>query len=228
MLAAAPGGDLLYAGFDDDRLHRIRYVGGNLPPTAVIAATPSSGPSPLNVSFTAAGFSDPEGHADLCVGPRRRRQLRRRHRPDQVVDLHWPTATTITARVLVSDTGGQSAVAAAPILLNGTRPTAVIDTPTGSLQWKVGDPIAFSGRGVNPDEPGGLLPPSALQWELNVHHCPSDCHVHGIETFNGVASGSFNAPDHEYPSFLELRLPSPIRPAPPAWPRSICSRRPRR
>ena len=207
VLAAAPGGDILYAGFDDDRLHRIRYVGGNLPPTAAIAATPSSGPSPLNVSFTAAGSSDPEGQTltyawdldgdgsfDDGTGQTR----------------SWTytgaAATTITARVLVSDTGGQSAVAAAPILLNGTRPTAVIDTPTGSLQWKVGDPIAFSGRGVDPDEPSGELPPSALQWELNVHHCPSDCHVHGIETFNAVASGSFNAPDHEYPSYLELRL----------------------
>ena len=93
-----------------------------------------------------------------------------------------------------------------PILLNGSRPTAVIDTPTGSLQWKVGDPIGFSGRGLDPDETGGLLPPSGLQWEVIINHCPSDCHVHRMQTFNGVASGSFTAPDHEYPSSLELRL----------------------
>jgi hypothetical protein len=30
--------------------------------------------------------------------------------------------------------------------------------------------------------------------------------VHNIQSFNGVAGGSFNAPDHEYPSYLELRL----------------------
>jgi glucose/arabinose dehydrogenase len=207
MLTTAPDGDVLYAGFDDDRLHRIRYVGGNLPPTAAIVATPSSGPSPLNVSFTAAASSDPEGQTltfawdldgdgsfDDGTGPTR----------------SWTytgaAATTITARVLVTDPGGQSAVAATAILLNGTRPTAVIDTPSGSFQWKVGDPIGFSGRGLDPDEPDGQLPAAALQWEVIIHHCPSDCHVHAMQSFNGVASGSFNAPDHEYPSFLELRL----------------------
>ena len=172
-----------------------------------IAAIPSSGASPLTVSFSAAGSSDPEGQTLTYAW-----DLDGDGSFDDGTGLtrSWTytgaAATTITARVLVSDTGGQSAVAAAPILLNGTRPTAVIDTPTGSLQWKVGDPIGFSGRGVDPDEPGGQLPASALQWEVIIHHCPSDCHVHSMQTFNGVASGSFNAPDHEYPSSLELRL----------------------
>ena len=41
-----------------------------------------------------------------------------------------------------------------------------------------------------------------------MQHCPDgvNCHVHTIQSFNGVASGSFSAPDHEYPSWLELRL----------------------
>jgi hypothetical protein len=39
-----------------------------------------------------------------------------------------------------------------------------------------------------------------------MHHCPSTCHTHPIQTFAGVASGSFTAPDHEYPSYLELKL----------------------
>ena len=39
-----------------------------------------------------------------------------------------------------------------------------------------------------------------------MHHCPSNCHTHAVQTFSGVASGSFAAPDHEYPSWLELRL----------------------
>ena len=41
-----------------------------------------------------------------------------------------------------------------------------------------------------------------------MHHCttPNDCHAHVVQTFPGVSSGSFNAPDHEYPSWIELRL----------------------
>ena len=32
------------------------------------------------------------------------------------------------------------------------------------------------------------------------------CHEHPLQTYSGTASGSFVAPDHEYPSYLELRL----------------------
>jgi hypothetical protein len=41
-----------------------------------------------------------------------------------------------------------------------------------------------------------------------MHHCftPSSCHTHTIQTFDGVSSGTFAAPDHQYPSWLELRL----------------------
>jgi hypothetical protein len=39
-----------------------------------------------------------------------------------------------------------------------------------------------------------------------MQHCPSTCHEHPLQTFAGTANGSFVAPDHEYPSHLELRL----------------------
>ena len=39
-----------------------------------------------------------------------------------------------------------------------------------------------------------------------LHHCPSNCHLHQIETISGVKSGVFEAPDHEYPSWLEIKL----------------------
>ena len=39
-----------------------------------------------------------------------------------------------------------------------------------------------------------------LRWSVIMHHCPSNCHEHSITEYVGVASGSFFAPDHEYPS----------------------------
>ena len=39
-----------------------------------------------------------------------------------------------------------------------------------------------------------------------MEHCPSDCHSHIITSFSDVKSGSFDAPDHEYPSHLKLSL----------------------
>ncbi len=83
-------------------------------------------------------------------------------------------------------------------------PTATILTPTAGTTWKVGDTIAFSGSASDPQE--GTLPASSLSWALVLQHCPSNCHQHQIQTWNGVASGSFSAPDHDYPSHLELHL----------------------
>jgi hypothetical protein len=65
-------------------------------------------------------------------------------------------------------------------------------------------PIAFSGSGTDVED--GTLPATALTWSVILHHCPSDCHTHVIQDIAGVRSGTFSAPDHEYPSYLELRL----------------------
>ena len=45
-----------------------------------------------------------------------------------------------------------------------------------------------------------------MYWEVRLQHCPSNCHTHLLQTFPGGDSGSFFAPDHDYPSYLELQL----------------------
>ena len=47
-----------------------------------------------------------------------------------------------------------------------------------------------------------------MHWAVILHHCitKTNCHTHLIQTFSSVASGSFAAPDHEYPSYLEIRF----------------------
>jgi hypothetical protein len=90
------------------------------------------------------------------------------------------------------------------ITAGNTPPTATINTPAAGTTWKVGDVIGFSGSATDPQQ--GTLPASALTWDLTLYHCPSNCHTHPLQSFVGVASGSFTAPDHEYPSYLELRL----------------------
>lgn len=71
----------------------------------------------------------------------------------------------------------------------------------------MGDTISFSGSAL--DGHDNPLPPSALSWTILLHHCvgsDSDCHIHILQSFDGEASDSFGAPDHEYPSFLEIQL----------------------
>jgi len=79
-------------------------------------------------------------------------------------------------------------------------PTATILTPVAGTTWRVGTVVSFSGQGTDPEE--GTLPASALNWQLTLQHCPSTCHPHPL----GEVSGSFTAPDHDYPSYLELTL----------------------
>ncbi len=112
---------------------------------------------------------------------------------------------TVTVRLRVTDPQGATATDAIVVNAgNNTAPVPVINTPGPSLTWRVGDLISFSGSAT--DTQDGTLPASALSWALVMNHCPSNCHQHPLQTFAGVASGSFNTPDHEYPSFLELKL----------------------
>ena len=89
-----------------------------------------------------------------------------------------------------------------PIVVGNDAPTAVIDTAT--TPWTVGQTITFSGHATDPEE--GTLSASRLTWDLTLMHCPQDCHEHPLQTFVGVASGSFAAPDHQYPAHLRLGL----------------------
>ncbi len=204
-LIAGPDGDIFYAGIHDDRLHRIRYFSGNLPPAAAIQANPSNGPSPLTVTFNGAGSSDPEGESLSHIW-----DLDGDGAFDDASGAAAQSTYTggemVTARLRVIDPSGLSDVAAVAIAANNSAPTATIDAPTRSFTWKVGNPITFSGHGADADEPSGVLPPSSLSWDVIMHHCPSNCHTHPIQNFAGVAAGSFAGPDHEYPSHLELRL----------------------
>ncbi len=85
-----------------------------------------------------------------------------------------------------------------------TPPTVAITSPAAGTTWKVGDPIAFEAAGS--DTQDGTLPPAAFDWTVLIQHCPSNCHSHTYQTFTDTASASFPAPDHEYPSHLELRV----------------------
>jgi PKD repeat protein len=204
-LKIGPGGDLFYVDMDDGTVHRITYTAANQPPTAVINASPTSGTPPLTVSFTSTGSSDPEGkpltyswdlNGDGTFGDA----------TGTTASYTYTTSGVYHPALRVTDDQTASDTATVTITVGNTAPTAVIDLPSSSLTWKVGDTINFSGHAT--DAQDGTLPASALNWSLILHHCftPTDCHTHLIQTSKGVASGLFTAPDHEYPCWLEVQL----------------------
>jgi endonuclease YncB( thermonuclease family)/PKD repeat protein/glucose/arabinose dehydrogenase len=202
-LQVGPGGDLFYADFGGT-IRQVSFTPGNQPPTAVATATPTEGAAPLTVQFDGSESSDPD--------------------PGDTLDYAWdldgdgqyddstvvtPRYTytspgSYTASLRVTDSHGEPSTAAVSINAGNTAPTATIDSPAPDIRWKVGDVVEFAGGAT--DAQDGPLPASRLSWTLVLHHCPSNCHTHPLQSFDGVAGGSFDTPDHEYPSHLELRL----------------------
>jgi glucose/arabinose dehydrogenase/PKD repeat protein len=204
-LQIGPNGDLFYVDLTGGTIRRISFFAANQPPTAVMQATPTSGNAPLTVTFDGRGSSDPDPGDKLTYSW----DLDGDGIFGDATTACCPTHTYVqpgsyTASLRVTDLNGASDVASTVITAANTPPAPAILTPSSTLTWRVGDAIAFSGRAT--DAQDGTLPASALSWALIVHHCPSTCHEHLIQSFVGVSSGSFTAPDHEYPSYLELRL----------------------
>ena len=203
-LQVGPGGDLFYVDFDGGTVRRITYTSANQAPVAVATATPTTGSAPLTVAFDGSGSTDPDAGDVLTYAW----DLDGDGAYDDATAARptytYTTQGTYTAVLRVTDSQGATATDSVVISVGNTAPTAVIQTPVAGTTWKVGDVLTFSGSAT--DAQDGTLPASAYRWDLVMQHCPSNCHAHPIQSFVGVKGGSFTAPDHEYPSYLELRL----------------------
>ena len=195
-----PDGWLYYADFGG-QIRRIRYAPANLPPTAAVSATPSFGPAPLVVSFDASASTDPEQQAltyawDLDDD-------------GQFDDATGPTPTfTFTepgqhrAHVRVQDPPGETDAATVTVQVDNALPALVITAPAAGTTWAVGDDIGFAATATDAQD-GDLS--GEIDWSLVLFHCSgATCHQHPITSWQNTASGSVDAPDHEYPSYLEL------------------------
>jgi glucose/arabinose dehydrogenase len=206
-LVAGPHGDLYYADLLGNRIVRIRYL---VAPVAKGKVTPAVAAPPVSVTLDASGSTDPDpeavltdwdwdlDHDGVFGGPA--------DKSGKVVTWDIATKGVYPITLRVTSSNGLTDTAELSVDASDAPPdTVTISSPDAGVTWSVGDVIDFAGSAHDPED--GAMPSSALTWTLVMHHCTgTDCHEHTIETFPGVASGSFAAPDHEYPSYLELRL----------------------
>ena len=179
-----PNGLLYYVALNDGELRRIRFNG----PHATAAADPTSGYSPLEVSFSSAGSFDPNGQDltyfwDFDDG----------NTSTQPNPMHTYTSgsvQTFNASLTVTNEDGDFSQDFVSITIGSLPPTATINTPLDGTHVDPGDVINFSGSGTDPDD--GALPPSALKWTVLLHH---NTHFHTFLEQTG-SGGSFVAEDY--------------------------------
>jgi hypothetical protein len=180
----------------------------NLPPIAQFVPSVRGGALPLSVTFNAAGSSDPNPGDRLSYSW------------DLNGDGVYGDATGVTATrsytvfqsvdvgLRVTDLAGNVATTHELIYPGNQSPAIQSVTTNVGSGWTVGQTVQFSAN-VTDDYP---LPTGAYNWELILHHCavtnPADCHAHVnvVGALSGSPSGSFVVPDHEYPTWLELKL----------------------
>lgn len=207
FLTTGPGGDIFYAALNAGTIQRIRY----LEPAAAFTATPTQGQVPLIVSFDGSSSIEPLPEDVLSYAWDLDGDGEFDDADDEEAAFLYDAVGNYSVRLKVTDQRGTANVSAPLVIkasaeppLVSTPPIVVIDTPSPSSRWKVGDTIQFSGHATDAED--GALPASALSWQIVIQHCPDGCHIHQLLTFDGVASGSVAAEDHDYPMRLELIL----------------------
>ncbi|HEX3173640.1 MAG TPA: PQQ-dependent sugar dehydrogenase [Solirubrobacterales bacterium] len=204
-LEVGPGGDLYYVKIFSQNaggtIHRISYDPGA--PVARLAADPRWGDAPLKVALDASASSDPNGDAlayewDLDGNGSFETKA------GATVEHTYNGSANVTVSVRVEDGKGKWSVARVTLYPDDSPPQPSIEEPGEDVTWRVGQEIDFSGAAT--DGGGDPLGDSSLYWKARLYHCPSACHAHPLQVFPGTGEGSFDAPDHDYPSHIEISL----------------------
>ena len=93
--------------------------------------------------------------------------------------------------VMITNIAGlvTSNVAVLTVIAN-SKPLAQIITPVKDITYVAGTSLGFSGAGSDAED--GILPASAMSWQINFHH---DTHKHDEPARNGISQGTFDIPD---------------------------------
>lgn len=210
QLMIGPGGDLFYVDLNNGKLQRFTYSGGqvNHAPSAVAIADKTSGAAPLTVQFSAASSADADAGDSLSYAWDLDADGDYDDSTAIAPSYTYSTTGTRVVGLRVTDRAGLTGTATVSINVGNTAPTIDFAAPLSTLKWAVGDTINFAATAT--DVQDGTLPASAFTWTLTLLHDnladPSSSHQHHIQTYAGVRSGTFVAPDHEYPSRLQLTL----------------------
>jgi glucose/arabinose dehydrogenase len=193
-------GRLYYLTIDDGAVHVIQFA-NEAPPTLSGPLRDTLVPKNVDASLTVS----PQGSYPFTF---------QWYADDQEVEGETSATLTIPAskidenvayRVRISNEfGAVLSNEAYASSTNDAAPTAKILSPLASARFRIGDVVSFVGQGLDDEAAGGVLPLSALRWQLDLLH---NGHVHpNTYVVSGVSSGSFKIPRHDDPGQFALRL----------------------
>ncbi|MBY5163860.1 ThuA domain-containing protein [Salsipaludibacter albus] len=159
-------------------LHRIDYISGSRSPIAQIDADPESGQAPLEVTFSGARSSDPEG-ASLSYAWD--------FDADGIVDATGVDAThtydevgVYDARLTVTDPEGKVGTATVPITVGNTEPDVEVETPPDGAFFDFGSTISWE---VDVTDAEDTIDPDDVIVQPALGH---DGHAHPTTEFRGL------------------------------------------
>ncbi|MFE9693263.1 ThuA domain-containing protein [Micromonospora sp. NPDC005806] len=175
-------------------IYRIDYVANSRPPVAKLTADKDSGPAPLTVAFSSAGSSGPDGTAIKYAW-----DFDGNGSVDSTAANPSHTYSTpgrFTARLTVTATNGQTAVAVQEITAGNTRPTVTLSVPDGAF-FDFGDRIPYTVTVTDPEENSIDCSKVVVQTQLG-----HDSHTHPLDNYigcSGVAATESNGGDGHGP-----------------------------
>jgi glucose/arabinose dehydrogenase len=228
-ISEGPGGYLYYAdlvseeGLGDGAIHRIAYRPDA--PTARLEASPPYGlydsSGEFEASLDASGSSDPSSDPltyewDLDedgifepAGTEESRSVNFSETEQDEREANDLSPNRVIA-VRVNDDEGFSSIARVTVYPGDKPPLPTITEPSAAFKWGVGDEIKLNAKAIDADG-HEINTPLPYYWVTRMAHCPDPahptaCHVHPLQTFSGIRRPEFVAPQHDYPSYIEVVL----------------------
>jgi glucose/arabinose dehydrogenase len=203
-LEIGPTSELYYVSFGDGSagtgsVRRVVYTPGNRTPLAVGQATPAfTAGSSLQVSFSGAGSSDPDGDVlsyQWSFGDGSGTSAQRD--PVHTYSAKGEYYATLT----VTDSNGAKATDTVRVSVGNTPPSVQIASPANGSSFMIGDSVALQGSASDLQE--GPIAGSSLEWHMVLIH---NAHVHDGANLTGARPSFATASDHDADSHYRITL----------------------
>ncbi|GAA3846640.1 lectin [Sphaerisporangium flaviroseum] len=172
-------------GSNNQALFRIEYIGGtNRNPIAKVSANKTSGPSPLAVTFSSAGSSDPEGGALTYSWNFGDGGTSTAANPSHTYTANGTYTPTLTVRDPQGLTGSASLV----VTVGNTAPAVTLAQPLNGQLFAFGETVPFQVSVSDPED--GTIDCTKVTVTYLLGH---DSHRHQITSKTGC-SGSIAVP----------------------------------